>query len=203
MWMSADKRRALAKETSRLPYLASESKGEAELATRLRSEILDFVFDRFIRPDGSGFDLSAPSRLNRATQLWKALLTEKRASYFIELNDSRYADWIETGEAVALPCTTEEIESRNSALPELRGEESVIRLGRQIRATLLKCSDMLDQQLRDEGDGTQKRMTMKQVRDILARVTDPEWFIRRQPKAFAKYQNLLVSWLKQKTPRPP
>ena len=78
MWMSADKRRALARETSDLPYLAGASKQEAEEASQLRSEILEQVFDQFIRPDDSDFDASAPSRWNRALQLWRTLLTEKR-----------------------------------------------------------------------------------------------------------------------------
>ncbi len=201
MWMSADKRRALAKETSRLPYLAGASKTEAELATGIRSEILDSVFDRFIRPDdGSGFDLSAPGRLNRAKQLWKALLTETRASYFIALNDSRYVDWIVTGEAVVLPCTSEEIESRNRILPELQGEEAAARLAREIRATLLKCSDAFEQQLLQQGVQAGKRLAVRRIRDILNKVTDPQWFIRRQPKTFEKYQNLMASWVEQKAP---
>jgi hypothetical protein len=195
MWISADKRRALAKETSQLPYLGGGSKEVAELATQIRSDILESVFDRFIRPDVARFDPSAPGQLNRAKQLWRELLKEERASYFIELKDSRYVDWIETGEAVVLPCSTDEIESRNRSLPELQGEKNLIQLAREIRATLLKCSDKIEQRLLESGVQAEKRLALRRIREILKKVTDVQWFIKRKPKVFAKYEKLMRSWV--------
>lgn len=200
MWMSVDKRRALAKETSRLPYLAGASREEEELATRVRSEIVESVFDQFIRPDVPGSDPSAPGRLNRAKQLWTHVLAEKRASYFIELKDSKYVEWIVRGAAVDLPCTTDEIERHNTSLPRLTGETAVTQLASEIRATLLKCADRLERRLLETGVQAEKRLVLNQVRDILRRVTDPQWFIKRRPRVFTKYEKLLASWLEKKQP---
>ena len=198
MWMSVDKRRALAKETSRLPYLAGASREQEELATRIRSDIVESVFDQFIRPDVPSSDPSAPGRLNRAKQLWTQLLAEKRASYFVALKEAKYIEWIIRGAAVDLPCTTDEIERQNSSLPELTGEKVVTQRAAEIRATLLKCADKLEQRLLETGIQAEKRLALKQVRDILRKVTDPQWFIRRQPQVFTKYEKLLASWLEKR-----
>jgi hypothetical protein len=197
MWMSADKRRTLAKETSDLPYLAGTYKQEAELATQIRSEIIEKVFDRFIKPDDPDSDISVSSRWSRARKLWKILLTEKRASYFIELRESEYEEWIMTGEPNLLPCTTDEIETRNSALPQLQGEKEVIQLAREIRATLLKSSDAFEQQLLETGVQAAKRLRLREIRDVIRKVTDPGWFIKRRPKIFAKHKELMKSWVEQ------
>jgi len=197
MWLSAEKRRALAKETSGLPYL-SGSKEQAEKATQIREEILEKVFDQYIKPDQPDADVSMPSRWNRARRLWKALLTEKRASYFIELKASKYLEWIETGEPFVLPCTAEEIETLNSAMPELVGEKTVVQLAKEVRAALLKSSDALEQRLLQGGVQAAKRLKLREIRDTLRKVTDPQWFIKRQPKVFVKYEDLLRSWLESK-----
>ena len=197
MWISADKRRALAKETAALPYLAGTSRQEAELATQIRIEILEKVFDQFIKPDNLDSDVSASSRWSRARKLWKTLLTEKRASYFLELRESEYEEWIISGEPNLLPCTTEEIESRNSALPQLHGEKDVIQLAKEIRAALLKSSDAFEQQLLESGVQAAKRLRLREIRDVIRKVTDPQWFIKRQPKIFAKHKELMKSWVEQ------
>jgi hypothetical protein len=198
MWMSAEKRRVLAKETANLPYLKGTSKQEEESATIIRGEILETVFDQFIRPDDPDSDPSAPSRWNRARQLWKSLLAEERAAYFVELRDSDYLDWIKTGTPTVLPCTTEEIESRNKNLPELKGPTDVVQFARHVRASLLKSSDAIEQLLLESGAQAARRLMLRHVRDVLRKITDPEWFIRRQPKVFAKYKELLSSWLESK-----
>jgi hypothetical protein len=195
MWMSADKRRALARETSDLPYLAGASKQEAEEATQLRSEILEQVFDQFIRPDDSDFDASAPSRWNRALQLWRTLLTEKRVSYFVELKGSEYVDWIKTGEPTLLPCTTDEIASRNRALPELEGGEETVQFACEIRATLLKSCDTFEQLLLEGGVQAARRLKLRQIRDIIRTVADAAWFLKRRPRVFAHYKDLISSWV--------
>jgi hypothetical protein len=195
MWMSADKRRALAKETSGLPYLEGASKREAELATQIRGEILEQVFDQFIRPDDSDFDASSPSRWNRAMQLWKTLLTEKRVNFFIELKASEYVEWIKAGEPTLLPCTASEIESHNSALPKLEGEKDITQFASEIRATILKSCDAFEQLLLKSGVQAAKRLKLRKIRDVVRIVTDPAWFIKRRPKAFASYKELISSWV--------
>jgi|GEM_PF-6999295 hypothetical protein len=195
MWLSADKRRAFAKETSKLPYLEGASKREADLATQIRSEILEQVFDKFVKPDDSDFDASTPSRWNRALQLWKVLLTEKRVNYFIELNNSEYIEWIKTGEPTLLPCTAVEIESHNKALPKLEGDRDVIQFAREIRATLLKSCDAFEQLLLKSGVQAAKHLKLRQIRDVVRRVTDPAWFLKRRPKVFADYKELISKWV--------
>ena len=195
IWMSADKRRALARETSDLPYLAGASKQEPEEATQLRNEILEQVFDQFIRSDDSDFDASAPSRWNRALQLWRTLLTEKRVSYFVELKGSEYVEWIKTGEPTLLPCTTDEIENRNRALPELEGVEDAVQFAREIRATLLKSCDSFEQLLLEGGVQAAMRLKMRQIRDIVRTAADAAWFLKRRLRVFAHYKDLVSSWV--------
>ena len=195
MWMSADKRRAMSKETSDLPYLVGTSRQQEELATQIRGQIIEDVFDQYIKPDDADTDVSTPSRWNRARQLWKFLLTEKRAAYFIELKESDYVPWIKTGEPTVLPCTTDEIESRNKALPDLKGTEDAVQYARQIRATILKGSDAFEQLLLESGVQAAKRLKLREIRDIVRKVSDPAWFIKRQPKVFARYKELLNSWI--------
>jgi hypothetical protein len=197
MWMPAEKRRILAKETASLPYLTGMSRQEEEAATEIREETIENVFDQFIHPDDPDSDESAPGRWNRARQLWKNLLTEESAGYFLELRESEYIDWIKTGMPTPLPCTTEEVESRNRALPELKGEADVVECARRIRATLLKSSDAFEQILLEGGVQASRRLKLRQIREIIRTVADPAWFIKRQPKVFARYKDLLSSWLER------
>jgi len=197
MWMPAEKRRILAKETTRLPYLTGGSRQEEELAPRIREETIETVFDQYIHPDDPASDESAPGRWNRARQLWKALLTEASAGYFLELQGSEFIEWIKTGSPTALPCTAEEVESHNKALPELKGEASVVHDALRIRATLLKSSEAFEQLLLEEGVQAARRLKLRQIRERIRSVADPNWFIRRQPKVFARYKDLLSSWLEK------
>jgi hypothetical protein len=181
MWMSADKRRLLAKETSGLPYLSGVSREIAHRATQIRDQILETVFDQFIRPDDAHVDVSTTSRWKRARQLWRTLLTESRASYFVDLHTSRFLDWIRTGEATVLPCTTDELETRDRTLPALQGPPGTVRRAREIRAALIKYTDEQERSLLERGARTEERQALERARDVLRRVTDAEWFIKRQP----------------------
>lgn len=189
--MSADKRRVLAKEISELPFLRGTTKQEADLATQIRSQILETVFDTFIKPDDANIDVLTTSRWKRARQLWKALVTEKRASYFIDLKGSRYIEWIKTGEATVLPCTTEEVEDRNRTLPGLRGSKSVVNLAKEIRATFLKYSDEFEQRLLQRGVPAEGRRKLEVFRDILRKVREADWFVKKKPKDFVQYERLM------------
>jgi hypothetical protein len=195
--MSAEKKHFLAKETSGLPYLSGVSKEIAHEASQIRDEILETVFDRFIKPDDATTDVSATSRWKRARKLWKALITERRASFFIDLKASKYIDWISTGAATVLPCTTEEVENRDKTLPGLQGRKEAVLLAREIRATLLKYSDELEQKMLERAVQAEKRQKLERIREIIREVTDAEWFIKRQPKDFSLYEKLVSSWVRQ------
>jgi hypothetical protein len=181
MWMSADKRRLLAKETSGLPYLSGASREIAHRATQIRDEVLEIVFDQFIKPDDAKVDVSTTSWWKRARQLWRTLLTEKRASYFVDLHISGYLDWIRTGEATVLPCTTDELETRDRTLPELQGPLETVRRAKELRAALLKYTDELGRGLLARGASDEERQAPERARALLCRVTDSAWFIKRQP----------------------
>jgi len=196
MWMSTDKRRLMAKETSGLPYLTGISKEVAHLASQVRDEILEVIFDKFIRPDDAQVDVSTTSRWKRARQLWKTLLAEKRASYFVDLKASRFLDWIRTGETTVLPCTTEEMETLENGLPAIQGSKEAVRRAREIRATLLKHSDELERALLARGGKTEDRQQLEKARGVLRSITDAEWFLQRQPGDFAQYEKLLRSLMK-------
>ena len=155
---------------------------------RARIQILELLLDRFITPDNA--DLTTSSATKRAKQLWKSLVAEKRSSYFIDLKASHYVEWIKTGEAFVLPCTTEEIEDRNRNLPEPKGSKGDVNWARGIRATFLKYSDEFEQRLLVRGVIAQKRRKLEMFRDILRKVPEAEWFIMRQPKEFTDYERL-------------
>jgi hypothetical protein len=197
MWMSADKRRLLAKETSGLPYLSGISREIAHRATQIRDEILETVFDQFIKPDDAKVDVSTTSRWKRARQLWKTLLTESRASYFVDLHTSRFLDWIRTGEATVLPCTTDELETRDRSLPELQGPPGTVRRAKEIRAAFLKYADELERGLLERKAGGGERQGLERVRDVLRRVTDAEWFIKRQPGDSGQSEKLMDTLLNE------
>ncbi len=190
MGMSSDKRRILEKQIAELPYLAGISKEEADLATKYRNETLELIFDQFIRPDGADRNISTTGRWKRASQLWKSLLVERRASYFIDLKASHYIEWIKTGAPIVLPCTTEEVEDRNRNLPELQGSRGDVSLAKEIRATFMKYCDGFEQRLLVRGVIAEKRRKLEIFRDILRKVKEAEWFIMRQPKEFTQYENL-------------
>ncbi len=180
MWMSADKRRLLAKETSGLPYLSGLTREIAHRATQIREEILETVFDQFIKPDDAKVDVSTASRWKRARQLWKTLLTESRASYFVDLHTSRFLDWIRTGEATVLPCTTDELKTRDGTLPELQGPPDTVRRAKEVRAALLRYTDDLERGLLERKAIGEERQRLERARDTLRRTTDAGWFIKRQ-----------------------
>ncbi len=140
MGISPDKRTLLAKVVAKLPNLVGASNEEPELASKARVQILELLLHRFIAPDHA--DATTSSATKRAKQLWESLVAEKRSSYFIDLNASHCVEWIKTGEAFVLPCTTDEVEERNRDLPELRGSEMNVNLAKEIRATFMswKCS---------------------------------------------------------------
>ncbi len=191
MWMSQDKRRLLAKETAQLPYLTGTYKEEAEVATQIRNEILEVVFDKFIMPDEYRTDVTTMSRWKRAKQLWKTLITENRGSYFIDLGASEYIEWVRTGEPTVLPCSTYEIEDRNKALPKLQGSRSDVNLAKEIRATLLKFIEVFEQRLLEDKVPADKRYKFDDFCGIVRKSTSADWFIRKQPKKFPDYDNLL------------
>lgn len=191
MWMSTDKRRLLAKETSGLPYLSGVSREAAHEATGIRDEILESVFDQFIKPDDAKVDVSTASRWKRARQLWKTLLTESRASYFLDLKASGFLDWIRTGEPTVLPCTSVELETLDRGLPELQGLPGTAKRGREVRAALLRYTDELERGLLGRGAREQDRRALERARDVLRGVTDAEWFIRRQPKDSGQWGSVL------------
>ena len=188
MGISPDKRMLLAKVVAKLPNLSGASAQEAESASRARIQILELLLDRFITPDNA--DLTTSSATKRAKQLWKSLVAEKRSSYFIDLKASHYVEWIKTGEAFVLPCTTDEVEERNRVLPELKGSETVVNLAKEIRATFMKYSDLFEQLLLVRGVPAEKRRKLEMFRDILRKVDEAEWFIMRQPKEFTEYERL-------------
>jgi len=193
MWMSADKRRLLAKETAGLPYLKGAAKEVAHRATEIRDQVLEMVFDQFIKPDDAKVDVSTTSRWKRARQLWKSLLTETRATYFIDLAASRYMEWIRTGEAAVLPCTTAEMEASERSMPELQGAASAVARAREIRASVLRYTEELERGLAERGGKAEDRQVLERAREALRRVTDPEWFIKRQPKDAAQIDALVSS----------
>ena len=192
MWMSNEKRRVFARETSDIPFLQSSSKDEGEAASKSRNEILELIFDKFIRPDDSTQNASTTSRWQRARELWKAMLSEKRASYFIELRDSDYLEWIKTGEATTLPCTESQVETRNKNLPEFRGANDVVRQARIIRATFLKCIDDVAIKLIQRNVPLEKRQKLIRFRATLRSGLDAEWFLEHQPKVFSAYEKFLT-----------
>jgi hypothetical protein len=191
--MSPDKRRLLAKETSNLPYLTGTYEEEAELANQVRNEILELVFDQFIMPDDYNSSAATTSRWKRARQIWKTLLSEKRASYFLDLNNSRYLEWIKMGEANVLPCSTEEIEERNKNLPALQGPKGTVSLAREIRATLLKFVEYFERRLFEAKVVADKRRNFDEFCDTVRKSILAEWFIKKQPKKFAEYEKLLTN----------
>jgi hypothetical protein len=197
MWMSADKRRLLAKETSGLPYLSGVSREIAHRATQIRDEILETVFDQFIKPDDAKVDVSTTSRWKRARQLWKTLLTESRASYFVDLQTSRFLDWIRTGAATVLPCTTDEVKTRDQTLPELQGPPDTVGRAREIRAAFLKYADELERGLLERKAGGEERQRLERARDVLRGVTDAEWLVKRQPKDYGQSEKLMDALLKE------
>ncbi len=193
MWMSADKRRLLAKETAGLPYLKGATKEQAHRATEVREQILETVFDQFIKPDDAKVDVSTTSRWKRARQLWKNLLTETRASYFVDLAASRWMEWIRTGEAAVLPCTTGELESSERSMPALEGAAPTVARAREIRGSILRYTEELERGLLERGGKTEDRQPLERAREALRTVKEAEWFIRRQPKDPAQVEALVTS----------
>ena len=190
MWISRDKRRLLAKETANLPYLIGATVEEADYATECRSQILELVFDQFIRPDDESAETTSASRWKRAMQLWKVLLNERRASYFVDLRVSAYVEWIKTGEATVLPCTTEEVEDRNKGLPELQGAKTDVGLAREVRATILKHAEDFETRLPQKSENSDSRRKFDELCTIIRKETGAEWFIRKRPKSFLQYEKL-------------
>lgn len=201
MWMSADKRRLFARDTLDLPFLRGSSKEEGELATKCRNDILEHLFDKFIRPDDATRNASAASRWQRARQFWKTLVTEKRASYFIELEESDYLEWIKTGEATTLPCTESQVESRNKNLPELHGSKIAVSQARTIRATFLKCIDDFGIKLINNNVPLEKRQKLIRFKAQLRNGLDAEWFLKNQPKEFSKYEKFLTDLIEKEPPK--
>jgi hypothetical protein len=195
MWMSTDKRRLMAKETAGLPYLSGISREIAHRATQLRDEILETVFDQFIKPDDAKVDVSTTSRWKRARQLWRTLLAESRASYFLDLHASKFADWIRTGQATVLPCTTAELETRERNLPGLQGPPEAVRRARELRAAFLKYTDDLEREMVERGAGEEERRPLARARDLLCRTTEAEWFTRRWPGGSSPSEKLFDSLL--------
>ena len=199
MWMSNDKRRHFARDTSGLPFLQSGSKDEGALATKYRDEILELMFDKFIRPDDSTRDASTTSRWQRARELWKALVAEKRASFFIELKDSNYLEWITTGKESTLPCTESQVEARNKNLPRLHGAESVVTQARIIRATFLKCIDDVAIKLIQRNVPLENRQKLIRFRAMLRNGADAEWLLENQPKEFSQYEKFLTELVEKES----
>ena len=193
MWMSADKRRLLTKETAGLPYLKGATKEIAHRATEIRDQILETVFDQFIKPDDAKVDVSTTSRWKRARQLWKNLLTETRASYFVDLAASRFVEWIRTGEATVLPCTTGEMEASERSMPALEGAAASVARAREIRGTLLRYTDEMERGLLERGGKAGDRQALERAREALRAVKDAEWYVRRQPKDSAQIEALVSS----------
>jgi len=196
MWMSADKRRLLVKETTGMPYLKGATKELAHRATEIRDQVIETVFDQFIKPDDAKVDVSTTSRWKRARLLWKNLLTETRASYFVDLAASRFVEWIRTGEAAVLPCTTGEMEASERSMPALEGAAPTVARAREIRGSLLKYVDELDRGLLERGGRAEDRQALERAREALRTVKDADWYIRRQPKDSAQIE-ALVSGLAQ------
>ncbi len=196
--MSPEKRRALEKEILELPFLNGFTKAERELATEARNEILELVFDKFIIPDEASNTVTSTNSWKRARQLWKTLISEQRASYFVELKSSRYADWIRTGAPTALPCTTSQVEERNRNLPELQGTETSVDQARVIRATLLKFADELFENLLRIGAPAENRRKLMSFRNqILRQGTDADWFVNNQPRDFRDYEKTVIELMEE------
>ena len=193
--MKTEKRKVFAKETRDLPYLEGTSPGEAQLATKLRNDILETVFDCFIRPDDEKPDLSPASRWQRATQLWKIMITECRAAYFIELNDSNFMEWINRGQPTSLPLSHSEIESRNRNLSELHGSEAVVRQAKAVRATLLRLADEYQESLAHLNVTTRMLQNLIRFRYNLKYKMDAQWFLEKQPKDFFRYERVFAELL--------
>ena len=196
--MNLSKRTAFARETITLPLLTGFTKAEVELGTVTRNEILEFVFDQFILPDeASTADPSSGTR-KRARKLWKTLVSEGRASYFVELKGSQYIEWIKTGEPSVLPCTTSQVEERNRNLPELQGTEITVDQAKVIRATFLKFADELFENLLRIGAPAESRRRLLNFRNqILRQGTDADWFLRNQPKDFRDYEKAVIDLMKE------
>ena len=193
MWMSVEKRRVFAKETSNLPFLHGVNKQEGELATKLRNEILELLFDQFLSPDFANNNVSATSRWKRARQLWKVLIVEKRASYFIELMNSSYLEWVKSGQTELLPCPSGTVEERNNKLPEMKGLKSDVDQARVVRATFLKCADEYERILLERRISEEKLQKLRNFRGYLQNGTTAEWFLKNQPKDFSGYEKFLAN----------
>ena len=196
--MNLSKRTAFAKETLALPLLTGFTKAEVELGTKTRNEILEFVFDQFIMPDeASAADPSSRTK-KRARELWKTLISEGRASYFVELKGSQYIEWIKTGEPTVLPCPAHEIEERNRNLPELQGTEIAVDQAKVIRATFLKFADELfENLLRIDAPAESRRRLLNFRNQILRQGTDADWFLRSQPKDFRDYEKAVIDLMRE------
>jgi len=196
MWLSPEKRRILAKETAQLPYLTGVSRQEGELATEYRNEILETVFDQFIRPDDASPEVTNTSHWKRALQLWKSLLIEERPSYFIDLNDSEYIAWIKTGEATVLPCTGDEVEDRNKGLPQFQGNEVDVSLAKEVRATLLKFIEHSRQSLVERNATEDKIRKVDEFCETIKKEKSADWFLDMRPRSFLDYENVLENLVK-------
>jgi len=190
MWMSADKRRLFARETADMPFLRGASKDDAASATQSRLDILEILFDHYIKPDDSRINVTSSSEWKRARQLWKPLTTEPRAWYFIELATSRYREWIETGEAWVLPCTSDEVERLNAGLPPIVGSKSDVEAAREVRATFMKF--ILDGERRvalGKASPAERQKLEKLTADV-KKTEDAGWFIVSRQKDFSRYEKM-------------
>jgi hypothetical protein len=190
MWMDAQKRKAFVRETSNLPFLSGFSKEEGALATRLRGDMLEMVFDQFVRPDKAESDAASMARWQRAKRLWGTMITESRASYFVELSTSKYVEWIGGGQPTLLPLTYEEIERGNKNLIKLQGTETAVSQARAVRATFLKCADQHEESLAHLNIADEMLQKLARLRHDLKYEMDTEWFLRNQPTEFFGYDEI-------------
>lgn len=190
MWMSVEKRRAFSKETSNLPFLRSVTREEGELATKLRGDMLELLFDQYLSPDSASINISTTSRWKRARQLWKVMITEKRASYFIDLKSSGYLEWVKSGRTTLLPCPSSTVAEMNKKLREMIGSKSDMDQARVVRATFLKCIDEYEKILYEGKVSEEKVQRLRTLCDYLQNGTTAEFFLKNQPKEFTGYEEV-------------
>ena len=181
-------------EYPRLPSLHGFEANEIKTAERLRHTIIWSML-RSLRPYWGGSSALSAQRW-RTNQLWKTLVSETRASYFLELASSRYGEWIRTGERVALPVTTREVYERNARLPKLRGRD--VKQANLIRATFLKVAEHFFCALVRNNARVEKRRQLLAFRNgFLRHCTDAAWFVGNKPRDFSLYSKTIAGLMQE------
>ena len=193
MWMPVGKRRLFAMETFQLPLLDAITREETELATKARTELLELIFDEFLASDFVKGDILANSRWKRARQLWKIMLAERRASYFLDLENSCYLYWIKSGEVTLLPCPTAMVEDGKKKLPKMQGSKEYVEQAEVVRATFLKCAEDYEQKLIQGKASEEKTSKLGMFRHIVQNGVDPDWFLKNKPKVFSRYEKFFAN----------